>query len=77
MKPKLRDLREKHEQIFGLHVHKKISILISLQHKFAINNICLVFKRCFYPSPENEHVDNLERLSFKCHIMPMPHHIYI
>ena len=45
-----------------LHVHKKISMLISLQHKFAINNKYLVIKRCFHPSPENEHV--LNRMSF-------------
>ena len=45
-----------------IHVHKKISMLISLQHKFAINNKYLVIKRCFHPSPENEHV--LNRTSF-------------
>ena len=47
-----------------IHVHKKISMLISLQHKFAINNKYLVIKRCFHPSPENEHVLNRTLLNF-------------
>ena len=49
---------------------KKISMIISMQHKFANNNKYLVS----YVS-ENEHVLT-ERLSFKRHIMIMPHHLY-
>ena len=45
-----------------IHVHKNISMLISLQHKFAINNKYLLITRWFHPSPENEHV--LNRTSF-------------